>query len=264
MANNYLLHGNGVEVEYIIGANPAFTALTFTQNGHTKKFKPAEITTDNTGVGRWSPWRCCGRSTPAAPDFGFFLPAGSGDARSKCPGDDDWRDRNLQRPGQHPAPSDDVAVRASARCGRRSGGAIGRGGDGLYSTAPCARAAGIMPAAQLFAGTRNVGSLGGVADRGAAGGCSAAADVMRALRGLRGTAACVDHADTAALALDWVEQGMDIGDDLHLVSAARHPLTAAAVRPVMKYRWKNANSTAMGSVAIVEAAIAAAHSGGRE
>lgn len=51
------------------------------------------------------------------------------------------------------------------------------------------------------------------------------------------------------------------------VSASRshaQPFTAAAVKPLMKYFWKNANSTAIGSVAMVDAAMAAAHSGGRE
>lgn len=42
------------------------------------------------------------------------------------------------------------------------------------------------------------------------------------------------------------------------------PFTAAAVSPRMKYRWKKANRQAMGRVATVEAAIAAAHIGGRE
>lgn len=37
------------------------------------------------------------------------------------------------------------------------------------------------------------------------------------------------------------------------------PLTAAAVRSLMKCSWKNTNSTAIGSVATVDAAIAAAH-----
>jgi hypothetical protein len=53
----------------------------------------------------------------------------------------------------------------------------------------------------------------------------------------------------------------------HRLPPGRHrtqPFTAAAVRPLMKYFWKNANRTAMGSVATVDAAMAAPHSGARE
>ena len=40
-----------------------------------------------------------------------------------------------------------------------------------------------------------------------------------------------------------------------------YPFTAAAVSPLIKYRWKNTNSAAIGIVATVESAIAAPHIG---
>ena len=51
MANKYVLSGNGIQIDYTIGGNPGFTALTFTEGGTTKNFNPGQITTDNTGLG---------------------------------------------------------------------------------------------------------------------------------------------------------------------------------------------------------------------
>ncbi len=62
-----------------------------------------------------------------------------------------------------------------------------------------------------------------------------------------------------------VEEDEPVGvRDDHLMvlrSGTRYPFTAAAVKPLMKYRWKNANKQAIGTVATVEAAIAAPHIG---
>ena len=50
-----------------------------------------------------------------------------------------------------------------------------------------------------------------------------AADVARALRGFAGLErVTVESADTAALALDWAEQGVDFADALHLAAARPH------------------------------------------
>ena len=51
MANKYVLRGNGIQVDYTIGGNPGFTALTFTEGATNKTFTPAQITTDQTGLG---------------------------------------------------------------------------------------------------------------------------------------------------------------------------------------------------------------------
>jgi hypothetical protein len=50
-ANHFVLNGSGVQVEYTIGANPSFTALTYKSGAVVKAFKPAQIQTDNTGLG---------------------------------------------------------------------------------------------------------------------------------------------------------------------------------------------------------------------
>jgi hypothetical protein len=50
-ANHFVLKGSGVEVDYTIGANPSFTALTYKSRGVVKEFKPAQIQTDDTGLG---------------------------------------------------------------------------------------------------------------------------------------------------------------------------------------------------------------------
>jgi hypothetical protein len=50
-ANHFVLKGSGVEVDYTIGANPSFTALTYKSGGVVKEFKPAQIQTDDTGLG---------------------------------------------------------------------------------------------------------------------------------------------------------------------------------------------------------------------
>ncbi len=50
-----------------------------------------------------------------------------------------------------------------------------------------------------------------------------AADVARALRGFAGLKrVTVEDADTAALALDWAERGVDFADALHLAAARSH------------------------------------------
>lgn len=50
-ANHFVLNGSGVQVEYTIGANPSFTALTYKSGTVVKAYKPAQIQTDNTGLG---------------------------------------------------------------------------------------------------------------------------------------------------------------------------------------------------------------------
>ena len=74
MANKYVLQGNGIQIDYTIGGNPGFTALTFTEGGTHKNFTPAQVTTDHTGLARWSRWRWCSRSTPAARGSAFSCP----------------------------------------------------------------------------------------------------------------------------------------------------------------------------------------------
>jgi predicted nucleic acid-binding protein len=50
-----------------------------------------------------------------------------------------------------------------------------------------------------------------------------AVETARALRGFAGLErVTVENADTAALALDWAEQGLDFADALHLAAARPH------------------------------------------
>lgn len=74
MANKYVLQGNGIQIEYTIGANPGFTALTYTEGGTTKDFKPAQITTDNTGIGTLVSVALVQTIDTGGKRFGFFLP----------------------------------------------------------------------------------------------------------------------------------------------------------------------------------------------
>jgi hypothetical protein len=74
MANKFVLSGNGIEVDYTIGANPGFTALTFKEGSTTKTFKPAEITTDQTAAGTIVSVPLRTSIDAGGTRFGFFLP----------------------------------------------------------------------------------------------------------------------------------------------------------------------------------------------
>jgi hypothetical protein len=74
MANKYMLSGNGIEVDYTIGANPAFPALTFKEGSITKTFTPAQITTDQTGLGTLVSVPLVQTIDTGGSHFGFFLP----------------------------------------------------------------------------------------------------------------------------------------------------------------------------------------------
>jgi hypothetical protein len=74
MANKYVLSGNGIEVDYTIGANPAFPALIFKEGGNTKTFTPAQITTDQTGLGTLVSVSLVHTIDTGGSRFGFFLP----------------------------------------------------------------------------------------------------------------------------------------------------------------------------------------------
>jgi hypothetical protein len=74
MANKYLLQGNGVQIDYTIGGNPGFTALTYTEGGNTKNFTPAQITTDHTGLGTLVSVPLVQSIDTGGTLFGFFLP----------------------------------------------------------------------------------------------------------------------------------------------------------------------------------------------
>lgn len=74
MANRYVLKGNGIEIDYTIGANPSLVALTFKQGGNTRTFTPAQITTDETGLGTLVSVPLLRSVDTGGSRFGFFLP----------------------------------------------------------------------------------------------------------------------------------------------------------------------------------------------
>ena len=75
MANHYVLTGSGIEIDYTIGANPSFTALTFKEGGTTKSFTPAHIKVDDTGLGTLVSVPIAVSIDTGGTRFGFFLPA---------------------------------------------------------------------------------------------------------------------------------------------------------------------------------------------
>jgi hypothetical protein len=75
MANHYRLSGHGIELEYRIGAGPSVPALSLTDNGVTRAYLAAEITTDQTDLGTLVSVPLAGSPDTGGSRFGFFLPA---------------------------------------------------------------------------------------------------------------------------------------------------------------------------------------------
>ena len=73
-ANKFVLKGSSVVVEYTIGANPSFPALTYTSGAFTKSFKPDAIKTDDTGLGELVSVALLLSIDTGGERFGFFLP----------------------------------------------------------------------------------------------------------------------------------------------------------------------------------------------
>jgi hypothetical protein len=74
MANKFILTGNGIELDYTIGGNPGFTALTFKEGGTTKSFTPQQIETVQSGVGTMVSVALQLSIDTGGTRFGFFLP----------------------------------------------------------------------------------------------------------------------------------------------------------------------------------------------
>jgi hypothetical protein len=73
-ANKFVLTGSGVVVDYTIGANPSFTALLYKQGAFQRDFTPAQITTDDTGLGQLTSVSLLLTPDVGGERFGFFLP----------------------------------------------------------------------------------------------------------------------------------------------------------------------------------------------
>src|SRR5258706_10164786 len=73
-ANKFVLKGPGVEVDYTIGASSAIPALVFTAGAFQKKFKPNEVLSEDTGLGRMVSVALILTIDTGGERFGFFLP----------------------------------------------------------------------------------------------------------------------------------------------------------------------------------------------
>jgi hypothetical protein len=74
MANKFTLKGDQVDIDYTIGANPSFPALTYKDGTTTKSFKPDEITTQTTAFGSLVSIPLARSIDTGGETFGFFLP----------------------------------------------------------------------------------------------------------------------------------------------------------------------------------------------
>ena len=73
-ANKFVLKGSSVVVEYTVGGNPSFPALTYTSGAFFKNFKPDAIKTDDTGLGELVSVALMTSIDTGGERFGFFLP----------------------------------------------------------------------------------------------------------------------------------------------------------------------------------------------
>jgi hypothetical protein len=73
-ANKFVLKGSGVEVDYTVGASSAIPALVYTAGAFQKKFKPNEVLSEDTGLGRLVSVALLLTVDAGGERFGFFLP----------------------------------------------------------------------------------------------------------------------------------------------------------------------------------------------
>ena len=73
-ANKFVLKGSGVEVDYMIGATSSLPALVYKAGAFHKSFKPAEIVSEDTGLGRMVSVALILTVDTGGERFGFFLP----------------------------------------------------------------------------------------------------------------------------------------------------------------------------------------------
>jgi len=73
-ANKFVLNGSGVVVDYTIGANPSFPALLYKHGAFHRDFTPAQIESDDTGLGQLISVSLLLTVDVGGERFGFFLP----------------------------------------------------------------------------------------------------------------------------------------------------------------------------------------------
>jgi hypothetical protein len=75
MANRFLLRSYDLQVEYNVGGNPGFTALSFTEGGNDPvNFKADQVTTASTELGELVSVPVRQTVDTGGELFGFFLP----------------------------------------------------------------------------------------------------------------------------------------------------------------------------------------------
>ena len=74
-ANNFVLMGSGVEVDYTIGETIGLPALTYRDGAFVKSFTATQIVTNNTGLGEMVSVPLILTIDTGGERFGFFLPA---------------------------------------------------------------------------------------------------------------------------------------------------------------------------------------------
>jgi hypothetical protein len=74
MANKFTLKEHHIEVDYTIGANPSFPALSYKEGTVSKTFKPSEIRTDSTVLGSLVSVPLQRTIDTGGKTFAFFLP----------------------------------------------------------------------------------------------------------------------------------------------------------------------------------------------
>ena len=74
MANKFTLRGYQIEVDYTVGGNPSFPALTFKRGSVSKSFTPAEIRTDATALGPLVSVPVIKTVDIGGETFAFFMP----------------------------------------------------------------------------------------------------------------------------------------------------------------------------------------------
>ncbi len=73
-ANKFILKGAGIEVDYTVGGNPSFPALTYRSGAFVRSYLPSEVLTETTGLGQMVSISLIRTIDTGGERFGFFLP----------------------------------------------------------------------------------------------------------------------------------------------------------------------------------------------
>jgi hypothetical protein len=74
MANHFVLRHHELTVTYDVGRNPGLTAVSYDDDGYSDEFKPADVSTNMTGLGEQVSVPLRKSIDAGGETFGFFLP----------------------------------------------------------------------------------------------------------------------------------------------------------------------------------------------